>query len=102
MRLSATPFAFSVLCFALTISHVMAAETEAGHYRRCLADSNANPAIALNDAETWIKAGGGAPAEHCASLALVALKRYAEAGTRLDKLAGGREKLDVGFRVALF
>jgi tetratricopeptide (TPR) repeat protein len=79
-----------------------AAPSDAGHYNRCLADSGANAAAALADAEAWTKSGGGVPAEHCAALALVTLKRYAEAGTRLDKIAGGREKLDVAFRVALF
>lgn len=72
------------------------------HYRRCLADSSANPGIALNDAESWAKSGGGVPAEHCAALALVSLKRYPEAGTRLDRIAGGRATLGVEFRIALF
>ncbi len=79
-----------------------AAPSDAGHYRRCLADSNDNPTIALADAEAWAKAGGGVPAEHCAALALVSLKRYAEAGARMDKIAGGRAKLDAGFRVELY
>ncbi|MBW8709237.1 MAG: hypothetical protein JF627_08280, partial [Alphaproteobacteria bacterium] len=72
------------------------------HYRRCLADSSANPTIALSDAEAWVKSGGGVPAEHCAALALVSLKRYAEAATRLDRIASGRATLDVEFRVALY
>src|ERR1700750_1666553 len=72
------------------------------HYRRCLADSSANPTIALSDAEAWVKSGGGVPAEHCAALALVTLKRYAEAGARLDRIAGGRATLDAEFRIALY
>jgi tetratricopeptide (TPR) repeat protein len=72
------------------------------HYRRCLADSSANPAIALNDAEAWVKSGGGVPAEHCAALALVTLKRYPEAGARLDRIASGRSVLDAEFRIALY
>lgn len=72
------------------------------HYRRCLADSSANPAIALADAEAWVKVGGGVPAEHCAALSLVSLKRYAEAGARLDRIASGRAALDVEFRIALY
>lgn len=78
------------------------AESDAGHYRRCLADADANPALALSDAENWSKSGGGVPAEHCGAVALVSLKRYAEAGSRLDKIAGGGQTLDVAFRVALF
>lgn len=79
-----------------------AAPSGAGHYQRCLADSSGNPAAALADAEAWAKAGGGAPAQHCAALALVSLKRYAEAGSRLDKIAGGPEKLDAQFRTELY
>src|SRR6478735_36340 len=75
---------------------------DSAHYRRCLADSSANPTIALADAEAWVKSGGGVPAEHCAALALVTLKRYAEAGARLDRIAGGRATLDAEFRIALY
>src|SRR5215831_12977087 len=79
-----------------------AAPSEAGHYQRCLADSSANPAAALADAEAWAKAGGGVPAQHCAALALVSLKRYAEAASRLDKAASGPEKLEAQFRTELY
>jgi tetratricopeptide (TPR) repeat protein len=72
------------------------------HYRRCLIDSSANPAIALADAESWAKSGGGVPAQHCAALALVTLKRYVEAGTRLDKMAADRGVPDISFRTALY
>ena len=75
---------------------------DSAHYRRCLTDSNVNPAAALADAEGWIKSGGGVPAEHCAALALISLKRYPEAGARLDRIAGGHAPMDMEFRVALF
>lgn len=80
----------------------LAATPDPQHYRLCLASSTSNPGAALVDAEVWIKAGGGAPAQHCAALALVNLKRYAEAGTRLDKLAAERGLPDVSFRTELF
>src|SRR5580765_5260313 len=89
----------TLLSLAIT---AQAAPSGAGHYQRCLADSSANPGLALADAEAWAKAGGGVPAQHCAALAFVTLKRYPEAGTRLDKVAGGPDRLDVDFRVALF
>lgn len=76
--------------------------SDSAHYRRCLADSNANPTIALTDAESWAKSGGGVPAQHCAALALVTLKRYVEAGARLDKMAADRGVPDISFRVALY
>ena len=78
------------------------AVSDSARYRRCMADSSANPGMALADAESWARTGGGVPSQHCAALALFGLKRYAEAGTRLDKIAGGPAKLDVEFRVALF
>lgn len=76
--------------------------SDQAHYRSCLSASNLNPAAALTDAEAWAKSGGGVPAQHCAALALVGLKRYAEAGTRLDHLAADRGVPDVSFRAALY
>jgi tetratricopeptide (TPR) repeat protein len=78
------------------------APSDSIHYRRCVSASNLDPAVALTDAEAWAKTGGGVPAEHCAALALVTLKRYAEAGTRLDRLATERGVPDVSFRTALY
>ena len=94
----------SALFMALLVIAVpaMAAPSDASHYRRCLADAETNPAAALADAEAWIKSAAAVPAEHCAAMALVNLKRYAEAGSRLDKAAGGPARLDASFRVALF
>lgn len=94
--------ALSAALLLSAVGAARAAPSDAGHYRRCLADSSTNPGAALSDAESWAKSGGGVPAEHCAALALVNLKRYAEAASRLDGIAGGRAKLDVAFRVALF
>jgi len=78
------------------------APTDSTHYRGCLSAADLNPAAALNDADSWVKSGGGVPAQHCAALALVNLKRYAEAGTRLDHIAADRGVPDVSFRVALY
>src|SRR5215469_3766315 len=75
---------------------------DSAHYRTCLSASNLNPAAALSDAESWVKTGGGVPAQHCAALALVNLKRYAEAGQRLDQMAGDRGVPNVSFRAALY
>lgn len=47
-----------------------------------------NPKSALKTARTWREAGGGFPAEHCAAIALIGLKRYADAARRLEALAG--------------
>jgi len=79
-----------------------AASSNSVHYHRCMADAVINPQAALADAEGWARAGGGVPAEHCAGSALFNLKRYADAGKRLDRAAGNPAKLDAAFRVALF
>ena len=63
------------------------ADDDSAHYGRCMDQAGRNPAMALADATGWSKARGGAPAEHCAARALVGLKRYDEAGKRLDALA---------------
>src|ERR1700761_765670 len=78
------------------------ARSDSVHYRSCVSASNLDPAAALTDAEAWAKTGGGVPAEHCAALALVTLKHYAEAGARLDHLAADRGVPDISFRTALY
>lgn len=92
-------------CILLSAPAVLAAPRsvpDSAHYRRCLADSGTSPAMALTDAQAWLAAGGGVPAQHCAALALVGLKRFSEAGARLDKLAADRAVPDISFRVSLY
>lgn len=62
------------------------AESASQHYQNCLRTANLDPARALAQATEWSKAKGGAPAEHCAAVSLVELKRYPEAAGRLDAL----------------
>jgi tetratricopeptide (TPR) repeat protein len=57
-----------------------------GHYERCLYLVDRNPRGAYEAANAWEADGGGAPARHCAALALVGLQRYAEGAARLDAL----------------
>ncbi|MGH6990523.1 MAG: tetratricopeptide repeat protein [Stellaceae bacterium] len=57
-------------------------------YDACLAQAKRDPQAALKAAEFWREAGGGFPAEHCAAIALIELKRYPEAAQRLEALAG--------------
>ena len=78
------------------------APSDSTHYRSCLSAANLDPTAAFNDAESWTKSGGGVPAQHCAALALVGLKRYADAGQRLDRIAADRGVPDISFRVALY
>jgi tetratricopeptide (TPR) repeat protein len=90
------------LLIVLLTLPALAATPDPQHYRLCLAASTSNPSAALVDAEVWAKAGGGVPAQHCAALALVNLKRYAEAGSRLDRLAEARDLPDASLRTELF
>ena len=55
-------------------------------YDNCLTLAGRDPAAALGVARTWIGEKGGSPAEHCGAVALVGLKRYAEAADKLDAL----------------
>ena len=55
-------------------------------YDNCLLLVRSEPQRALNAALDWEKTGNAA-GTHCASVALVALKRYPDAAIKLDKLA---------------
>jgi tetratricopeptide (TPR) repeat protein len=61
--------------------------SDAQHYDRCLQMAHSDPQKAYDDAESWRAVGGGFPAQHCAAVALVSLKKYSEAATRLQALA---------------
>lgn len=65
-----------------------APQPDAQHYERCLQLAHSDPQKAFDDAESWRNVGGGFPAQHCAAVALVGLKKYADAATRLETLAG--------------
>ncbi|HWA89923.1 MAG TPA: hypothetical protein VG889_07800 [Rhizomicrobium sp.] len=56
-------------------------------YQQCIAMTKSDAQAAYNRALAWHSAGGGTSAAHCAALALVELKRYAEAAPRLELLA---------------
>lgn len=76
----------SGLVLLVSASPLLAAESASQRYESCLKTANLDPGRALATATAWSKAKGGAPAQHCAAMALVELKRYPEAATRLDAL----------------
>jgi tetratricopeptide (TPR) repeat protein len=86
---------FAVLAFA-------ARAASADSYDACLAKAQSDPAAALAQASAWSRRGGGAAADHCAALALVGLRRYAEAAGRLDALARSPFAADPSRKTALF
>ena len=60
---------------------------DAATYDKCLALARKDPAEGFETGSSWRDHGGGVPAEHCVAIALVGLKQYGEAATRLEKLA---------------
>ena len=85
----------TVLALFLVIPAAQAADkkpaqkppTQKELYEKCLSLANLDPAAALGMAGDWALAKGGAPAAHCTAMALTGLKRYDEAGAKLDALA---------------
>ena len=58
-------------------------------YRICLSLAAREPEEAFEHSLRWHDAGGGDAALHCSAIALINLGHYAEAATRLEKLARG-------------
>ncbi|MBV8653338.1 MAG: tetratricopeptide repeat protein [Alphaproteobacteria bacterium] len=81
---------------AARAQHLPAVESD--HYERCMNEARQNPSAAWDDALAWRDTGGGHPAEHCAAVALIGLKQYAEAARRLEKLADEMSKAPVDLR----
>jgi len=63
------------------------ATTDAATYDHCMRLARQHPAEARGLAQAWHERGGAHPADHCAAVALIGLKRYKEAATRLEALA---------------
>jgi tetratricopeptide (TPR) repeat protein len=61
--------------------------TDAQQYRSCLLRIRDDPALAIKLAEDWRAQGGGAPAQHCVALALLAAGNHQGAAVRLEALA---------------
>ena len=78
------------------------AEADAATYDRCLKLAKQNPGAAQSLAQTWHEQGGAHPADHCAAVALVGLKRYKEAATRLEALAQAMTTAPAGLRADVF
>ncbi len=74
------------------------AEADAATYDRCLKLAKQNPIAAENLAKAWHERGGAHPADHCAAVALVGLKQYKEAASRLEALAQEMTKAPASLR----
>jgi tetratricopeptide (TPR) repeat protein len=77
-----------------------AAEAEA--YDRCLKLAQLDPAAGRDMAERWQDQGGAHPAAHCFAVALVGLKQYKQAATRLEALGQAMERSPASLRAEIF
>lgn len=96
--------AFALLLWCGPAAHAATAEEEAHQaavYNRCLAKAQSTPDMAFSEALAWHKMGGGLPARHCAAVALVGLRQYAEAAARLETLAEDAKTQDPDLRLGL-
>lgn len=74
---------------------------QAAVYDRCIRKAQSDPDAALADALAWHGLGGGLPARHCAAVALVGKRQFAEAAARLEGLFRDAPPEDVGLRLGL-
>jgi tetratricopeptide (TPR) repeat protein len=73
----------------------------ADRYEACLNRAAKQAEAAYEDAMSWRAEGGGAAAEHCAAVALTGMKKYADAGERLDRLGESPATGDGAMRAAV-
>jgi regulator of sirC expression with transglutaminase-like and TPR domain len=59
----------------------------ARRYAECMALARRNPEEAFEAATAWAGLGGGDAAQHCAAVALMGLKLYADAAARFESVA---------------
>ena len=74
------------------------AEADAETYARCMKLARQDPHAAQRLAQTWLARGGAHPADHCAAVALIALGKYKEGATRLQRLAQAMTKAPAALR----
>jgi tetratricopeptide (TPR) repeat protein len=70
----------------------------AQQYDECLALARKDPQRAYDRATAWRTTGGGFPADHCAAVALVELRKYPEAAQKLEGMAGAMMQVDPAMR----
>jgi tetratricopeptide (TPR) repeat protein len=74
---------------------------DSAKYEACLKLAHTDPDTTYEDALQWQDAGGGAAAVHCSAVALVQLKHYDAAATKLDDLARAPTSGSAGLREQL-
>jgi tetratricopeptide (TPR) repeat protein len=71
-------------------------------YDRCLELEKQNPQAALDAAQAWYVAKGGAAALHCEALSLTQMRRYPEAAGKLDDAAHQLDAKNPTMHAALY
>lgn len=74
---------------------------EADRYERCMALARSDPEAARDMAQRWRFEGGANPAEHCAAVALIGLRQYADAARRLEALGDAMAKAPPALRAEI-
>ena len=75
---------------------------DAKRYSDCMTLARSKPEKALKTAQDWSEKGGGIPAGHCSAVALVGLRRYADAAALMEKLALEEAATDKGLAAGLY
>ena len=81
---------------------VVVANGAADRHAECLAGISQNAEIGYEDALAWTHQGGGWPAEHCVSLALMALDQHEFGASRLRANAEGALSATDASRAIMF
>ena len=75
---------------------------EAAAYERCMSLARSNPSAAQKLAQEWQGRGGAHPAEHCYAVALIGLKQYKDAASRLESLGQAMVHAPAELRAEVF
>jgi len=75
---------------------------DAATYERCMGLARKTPAAAQKLAQDWAGRGGAHPAEHCLAVALIGLKQYKDAATRLESLGQATVHAPAELRAEVF
>lgn len=102
MRIFSALVIFLSVAAALALAPAFADEDEAARYQSCLVLVETDPQAAFDNAALWEREGGGAPARHCAAVAMTALGRYGDAGRMLEAIANSTSADDTTLRSDLF
>ncbi len=86
-RLAAAALAVTAVASPTVMAPAFGQSADESEYAACLKLLDHDAEAAFASALAWQDVGGGAPARHCAALALVRLGQPAEAATRLEALA---------------